>query len=141
MVDNDSVGDLPPNVLDMLRMFLAASSRGEHVSLVLESRNNALSTKYWSVGQIAGAPAEMNSMKHEKRKMNPARLRRSKIRQEEFFRRKKFQTTRSQVTLNIALALRGHSLKGPFLLRGPIHRPRFSMGTNSLYMYFKSLLQ
>ena len=29
---------------------------------------------------------------------------------------------------NIALALRGHSLRGPFLLRGPIHRTRFSTG-------------
>ena len=31
-------------------------------------------------------------------------------------------------TENIALALRGHSLRGPFLLRGPIHRTRFSTG-------------
>ena len=41
---------------------------------------------------------------------------------------------------NIALALRGHSLTGPFLLRGPIHSPRFPMGTNSSYMYFKNLV-
>ena len=42
---------------------------------------------------------------------------------------------------NIALALRGHSLKGTLLLQGPNHHTSFSMGTNSLFMYFKNLLQ
>ena len=37
---------------------------------------------------------------------------------------------------NIALALRGHSLKGTLLLRGPIRHTSFSMGTKSLFMHF-----
>ena len=36
---------------------------------------------------------------------------------------------------------KGALAKGPFLLRGPIHRTRLSMRTNSLFMYFKNLLQ
>ena len=36
---------------------------------------------------------------------------------------------------NIALALRGHSLKGTLLQQGLIRHTSFSMGTNSLFMY------
>ena len=86
-----SVDDMPPSVMDMLQMFLAASSRGEHVSLVLESRAKTLTYKYQCVEQLAGAPAPTNT--HTKK--NPARLRRSRLRQEEFFRKKHGDATNS----------------------------------------------
>ena len=93
MVNTDSIADVPPNVLEMLRMFLTASSRGDHVSLVLESRMNSLSTKYWSVQQPAGVPAQLKNKTTQKKKMNPSRLRRSRLRQEEFFQMKKNKAT------------------------------------------------
>ena len=55
---------------------------------------------------------------------------------EEIVLRQIKQSMEQDQSLNIALALRGHSLKGPFLLRGPIHRTMFSTGTNSLYLHF-----
>ena len=44
MVDADSQ-DLPSRVTDVLRIFLAASARGEKAELVLETRNGMLPTK------------------------------------------------------------------------------------------------
>ena len=87
MVDLNSATDIPPSMLDMLRMFLTASNRGEHVSLLLESRRKTLSSKYWSINPLAGTPAETNAHTNTKTK-NPARVRRSRLRQEEFFRKK-----------------------------------------------------
>ena len=43
MVYRKNDEDVPPRMLDLLRMFLAASSRGEHTVLVLESRKSAIS--------------------------------------------------------------------------------------------------
>ena len=37
MVDRNGDQEVPQRMLDLLRMFLAASSRGEHAVLVLES--------------------------------------------------------------------------------------------------------
>ena len=37
MVDVTSIDGLPPSVMDLLRVFLAATTRGEQVSLLLES--------------------------------------------------------------------------------------------------------
>ena len=87
MVDETSVDGLPPSVLDLLRIFLAASSRGEQVSLVLESRSKAITSKYWCVEKVAGIPASTHTPTRTKKK-NPARLRRSKARQEAFFSKK-----------------------------------------------------
>ena len=42
---------------------------------------------------------------------------------------------------NIALALRGHSLKGTFIINVTIHPQMFSIVPNSLYIYFKSMYQ
>ena len=94
MGDTNSVQDVPPSVMDMLRLFLAASSRGEDVSLVLESRMGTMTTKYRCVGKVAGTPAAPSNPSRQP-KMNPARLRRSKLRQEEFIRKKKAQKEES----------------------------------------------
>ena len=85
MDNTNLVQDVPPSVMDMLRLFLAASTRGEDVSLVLESRMGTMTTKYRCVGKVAGTPAPSNTSRQPK--MNPARLRRSKLRQEEFIRK------------------------------------------------------
>ena len=87
MVDVTSVDDLPPSVMDLLRMFLAATSRGEQVSLVLESRSKTITSKYQCAEKLAGSPASTETPRIMKKK-NPAQLRRSKLRQEAFFRKK-----------------------------------------------------
>ena len=46
---SDSVQDVPQGVLDMVRMFLASSTRGDHTVLTLETRNQQIFTKYRSV--------------------------------------------------------------------------------------------
>ena len=42
MVDVKSLDDVPTRVLDLLKIFLAASSRGERAVLVLETRSKSL---------------------------------------------------------------------------------------------------
>ena len=97
MVAMQSVEGLPPSVLELLRMFLTASSRGEHVSLVLESRSKTLSSKYWSVEPLAG-PAEIDTTsKNMKKSETPSRLRRSRLRQEEFVRKKQNESKSSGI--------------------------------------------
>ena len=86
MVDVN-VQDVPVQVLDQLRIFLAASSRGEEAVLILETRKNKLTTKYRSVELLAGATASTISSKPN-RKVNPSRARRSKLRMELFTQRK-----------------------------------------------------
>ena len=98
MVAMQSVEGLPPSVLELLRMFLTASSRGEHVSLVLESRSKTLSSKYWSVEPLAGAPADRDTTSQNvKKRETPSRLRRSRLRQEEFFRKKQSESKSSGI--------------------------------------------
>ena len=82
---DESAPDIPHRVLDVLRTFLAANSRGEQAVLVLETRNCTLTTKYRNVETAAGAPAPppMN-----RKKVNPARARRSRLRLEEFIKKK-----------------------------------------------------
>ena len=82
MVDVKSDQDVPPRVMEMLRMFLAASSRGEEALFVLETRKNKMTTKFRIVETMAGAPA--NTSMNPIRKVNPARARRSKLRLEKF---------------------------------------------------------
>ena len=94
MDDTNLVQDVPPSVMDMLRLFLAASTRGKDVSLVLESRMWTMTTKYRCVGKIAGTSAAPSNTSRQP-KANPARLRRSKLRQEEFIRKKKAQKEES----------------------------------------------
>ena len=72
-----NVQDVPLRVLEMLRIFLAASSRGEEASLVLETRKGKLTTKYRCVETVTGVP-DPTSTNCTKKRMNPARARRSK---------------------------------------------------------------
>ena len=89
MVDNFSQEDVPARVMELLRMFLAASSRGEQACLVLETRKRTVTTKFRSVETVAGNSATASPTPQAiKSKMNPARARRSKLRLEEFNRRK-----------------------------------------------------
>ena len=75
-------------VMDLLKTFLAASTRGEEAVKILESRNETLSTKFRSLEEIvAGAPAP-TAKPSVKRRKNPARARRSQLRLEEFTRKK-----------------------------------------------------
>ena len=83
MVDVQGLSDVPPQVLDLLRIFLDASSRGEQAVLVLETRNSTLTTKFRTVETLTGAPATTRT-----RKKNPARARRSQLRLEKFQKKK-----------------------------------------------------
>ena len=56
MVDANTQ-DVPSRVTDVLRIFLAASERGEMAELVLETMNGMLTTKYRSSETVNGAPA------------------------------------------------------------------------------------
>ena len=87
MVDLTSLDDLPPSVMDLLRMFLAATSRGDKVSLVPESKSETINNKYQCVGKLAGIPASTGTPRIMKKK-NQAQLRRSKLRQKAFLRKK-----------------------------------------------------
>ena len=57
MTDQVSAQDVPPGVMDVLRIFLAASSRGEEAFLILETRKKVISKKLRSVESIVGVPA------------------------------------------------------------------------------------
>ena len=87
MVDQ-CLESIPPRVMDLLKMFLAASSRGEQAVLILETRQKTLTTKFRSVEKVAGTHAPLTTPSTKKRRNNPARARRSQLRLEEFTRKK-----------------------------------------------------
>ena len=72
----------------MLRIFLAASSRGEEAFLILETRKKVISTKFRSVENTVGVPAAPTNISLARKKKNPARARRSRLRLEEFMKKK-----------------------------------------------------
>ena len=87
MVYVKSLDDVPTRVLDLLKIFLATSSRWERAVLVLETRSKALTTKYRSVDDdVVGVPAP--STNNTVRKKSPARARRSQLRLETFMNKK-----------------------------------------------------
>ena len=88
MVNMTSDKVVPPSVMDVLRIFLAASIRGEEAVLVLDTRQGKLTTKYRRVETLAGTPATTSTSTTPKRKMNPARVRRSRLRLEKFNQKK-----------------------------------------------------
>ena len=88
MTDQESTQDVPPGVMDVLRIFLAASSRGEEAVLILETRKRVISTKFRRVEKTTGVPAAPINIPVPKRKKNPARARRSRLRLEKFMERK-----------------------------------------------------
>jgi hypothetical protein len=79
--------DLPIRVLDVLKIFLAASSRGEVDVLVLETKDMTVNTKYRSVDNVVGMPACPTNAPR-RRRTNPARAMRSKLRLEKFVQKK-----------------------------------------------------
>ena len=93
MVDLLSCHDVPSGVLDLLRIFLAASSRGESAIITLETRKKEITSSYRSVN-VTGSPATTNT-ENKKCKKNPARVRRSRMRLEQFMKRK--EETKKQV--------------------------------------------
>ena len=96
MVD-ESDQDVPQGMLDMMRMFLSASSPGQHAVLVLDSRNRIITTKYTCVENLVGTLANSNTSSVKKR--NAARERRSKLRLEKFMRKKKEASPEQQIGL------------------------------------------
>ena len=84
----EDVLDVPPRVLELLETFLSASSRGEHALLILETRKTSISMKYRSVETVTGPSATTSPSAALKKKMNPARARRSKARLELFLKKK-----------------------------------------------------
>ena len=68
--------DVPQRVLDMVRMFLASSTRGDHTVLTLETRNQQIVTKYRSVETVAGnsaTTANTPATDKNRKTVNPAR--------------------------------------------------------------------
>ena len=88
MTDQLNTQDVPPGVMDLLRIFLAASSRGEEAALILETRRKVISSKFRSVESTAGVPAAPTNNSLARKKKNPARARRSRLRLEAFMKRK-----------------------------------------------------
>ena len=101
MDDSFSVQDVPQNVMDMVRIFLASSNRGEQSVLILETKDHQIITKYRSVDQVAGASATTPPPRTTRRRGNPARARRSKLRLEEY-QKKKESEKEQKVGSNVA---------------------------------------
>ena len=88
MAEDFSYKDVPPRVMELLRMFLAANSRGEVAVLCLETRKKTLTTNYKNEvrTEITGTPA--NTTDVTKKKQNPSRARRSLLRLKKFMQMK-----------------------------------------------------
>ena len=99
MADDSSYKDVPPRVMEVLRTFLAASLRGEVATLVLETRNKALSTKYSNVekSETTGTPAVSSSLDVLRKKKNPSRVRRSMLRMKKFLEMKDVDSLKQSV--------------------------------------------
>ena len=65
MTEQSSAQDVPLGVMDLLRIFLAASSRGEEAALIMETRRKVISSKFRSVESTAGVPAAPTNKKKE----------------------------------------------------------------------------
>ena len=87
MVDKKSVQYMPPGLMDLLRIFLAFSSRGEEAVLDLETRKKAISKKFRRDEKSDGVPAAPFNITFSKKKKNPARASRSCLRLEVFGRK------------------------------------------------------
>ena len=97
--------DIPSNVLELLKMILAARTRGEQAVLILETRNGTLATKFRSTESEAGTPASPTLTRPTKRK-TPSRARRSQLRLEKF-KLKKIEEERKAVHLHAGTQLEG----------------------------------
>ena len=52
MFDMISDQNVPPRIMEMLKIFLAASSRGDQAVLILETRKGTITTNYRSVESL-----------------------------------------------------------------------------------------
>ena len=87
-ISRSGTDSVPPRVMDLLKLFLAASNRGEQAVIFLETRQRTLITKFRSVEKVAGTQAQLTTPSTKKRRNNPARARRSQLRLEEFTKKK-----------------------------------------------------
>ena len=90
MADSES-----ERVLEMVRTFLAASNRGDYAVLFLETRKQQIKAKYRSTEIVTGVPVTTRSP-FPKKKVNPARTRRSKLRLEQFLKKKEHEKLENQ---------------------------------------------
>jgi hypothetical protein len=88
MVVVTCLDDEPSRVLELLKIFLAASSRGEMAVLVLETKSKAVTTKYRCMDTVSGLPTPPSSTCPKRRRNNPARAKRSQLRLEKFVKKK-----------------------------------------------------
>ena len=87
IVEIKCLDDLPARVLEVLKTFLDARSGEEKAVLVLETKSKGVTTKYRSVEDtVVGMPSPVPTS--ARRRKNPARARRSKLRLEAFTRKK-----------------------------------------------------
>ena len=104
MEDSDDQA-VPQRLLDMLRIFLVASKRGDNATLILETRSKNIIMKYRSVEPVAGLSATTNiPASSTKRRINPARARRSLDRLEKFKKKKEEEKLRQEKTKSKAAA-------------------------------------
>ena len=82
MIDLESVQDMPPGLMDFLRIILASCFRGE-----LDTRKKAIYKKFRRDEKSAGVPAAPFNITFSKKKKNPARASRSCLRLEVFGRK------------------------------------------------------
>ena len=82
--------DVAQTMLDMVKMFLAASKRGDKTFLILESRNQKIFTKYRSMETVTGptATTSPSTTTSSMRRTNPSRAKRSRLRLEKFNQKK-----------------------------------------------------
>ena len=104
MDDMSSDQEVPAGVLDLLRIFLAARSRGEDAILILETRKRNISTKYRSSEHAAGAPAAVNNPVLKRKKRSPARVLRSRLRMEKFMKEKDDEKLKAEASLESQVA-------------------------------------
>ena len=86
-------------VLDMVKMFLAASKRGDNTVLNLESRNKQIITNYRSVEKVTGSTATTSpstAKQSSSRRKNPSRAKRSRLRLEKFNQKKEDEKLNQQ---------------------------------------------
>ena len=74
----------PARVMELLRMFLAANSRGEVAVLCLETRKKTLTTKYKNEVRTETTGIQATSTDVSKKNQNPSRARRSLLRLKKF---------------------------------------------------------
>ena len=89
----------------MVRMFLAASNRGDQALLMLDPRKQKITKKYRIVEKTTGIPAPTSTSSSKKK--NPARARRSRLRLEQFIKKKEDEKINNQQKTGSQTTARG----------------------------------